>query len=167
MPASLSKLCTTSPGTYGPSGTLGDIHLKKGLIEMRISEVMTGQPQAAQASDTIQSVAEQMQQGDFGSMPVLDNGRLAGVVTDRDIVVRGIALGLGSSEPVSKVMTDRPVCVTADCDLQEAAQLMQDEQIRRVYVTDNDALVGVVALADIVDAANDQLSGETIEKISQ
>lgn len=134
---------------------------------MRISEVMTAQPQAAQASDTIQSVAEQMQQGDFGSMPVLDNGRLAGVVTDRDIVVRGIALGLGSSEPVSKVMTDRPVCVTADCDLQEAAQLMQDEQIRRVYVTDNDALVGVVALADIVDAANDQLSGETIEKISQ
>ena len=134
---------------------------------MKISDVMTAQPQAAQAGDSLRSVAEQMQQGDFGSMPVLDNGQLAGVVTDRDIVVRGVALGLAPTEPVSKVMTIQPVCVGSDCDLQEAAQLMQDKQIRRLYVTNNDALVGVVALADVVDAANDRLSGETIEKISQ
>lgn len=134
---------------------------------MKISDVMTAQPQAAQAGDSLRSVAEQMQQGDFGSMPVLDNGQLAGVVTDRDIVVRGVALGLAPTEPVSKVMTNQPVCVSSDCDLQEAAQLMQDNQIRRLYVTDDDALVGVVALADVVDAANDRLSGETIEKISQ
>lgn len=134
---------------------------------MKIADVMTAQPQAAQAGDSLRSVAEQMQQGDFGSMPVLENGRLAGVVTDRDIVIRGVALGLACSEPVSKVMTDQPVCVSSDCDLQEAAQLMQDEQIRRIYVTDNDQLVGVVALADVVDAANEQLSGETIEKISR
>ena len=134
---------------------------------MKISDVMTAQPQAAQAGDSLRSVAEQMQQGDFGSMPVLDNEQLAGVVTDRDIVVRGVALGLVPTEPVSKVMTNQPVCVSSDCDLQEAAQLMQDKQIRRLYVTDNDALVGVVALADVVDAANDRLSGETIEKISQ
>jgi CBS domain-containing protein len=108
-----------------------------------------------------------MQQGDFGSMPVLDNGRLAGVVTDRDIAVRGVAQGLAPNEPVSRVMTADPVCVSRDCDLQEAAQLMQDKQIRRLYVTDNDALVGVAALADVVGAASDRLSGETIEKISQ
>lgn len=64
-------------------------------------------------------------------------------------------------------MTSDPICVGADCDLEEAAQLMQDKQIRRLYVTDNDALVGVAALADVVGAAGDQLSGETIDKISQ
>lgn len=134
---------------------------------MKVTDIMTAQPETAQAGDTLRSVATQMQQGDFGSMPVLDNGRLAGVVTDRDIVVRGLALGLELDEPVSKVMTSRPVCVSPDCDLQEAARLMQEEQIRRIYVTDNDTLVGVVALADVVDAANESLSGEIIEKISR
>ena len=109
---------------------------------MKISEVMTAEPQSAQAGDSLQSVAEQMEQGDFGSMPVLDDGRFAGVVTDRDIAVRGVARGLAPSQPVSEVMTAQPVCVGPDCDLQEAAQLMQDKQIRRLYVTDNDALVG-------------------------
>lgn len=134
---------------------------------MKISDVMTPEPQTAQADDSLQVVAGQMQQGDFGSMPVLENGRLAGVVTDRDIAVRGVAKGLGPNDPVSRVMTSDPICVGADCDLEEAAQLMQDKQIRRLYVTDNDALVGVAALADVVGAAGDQLSGETIDKISQ
>lgn len=133
----------------------------------QISEVMTANPQAAQAGDSLQTVAQAMQQGDFGSMPVLDGGQLAGVVTDRDIAIRGVAQGLSANEPVSSVMSDQPVCVGPDCDLQEAAQLMQDRQIRRLYVTDNDTLVGVAALADVVGAAGDRLSGETIEKISQ
>ena len=111
---------------------------------MKISDVMTAEPRSAQAGDSLQAVAHQMEQGDFGSMPVLDDGRLAGVVTDRALLV-----------------TNRLR------DLQEAAQLMQERQIRRLYVTDNEVLVGVVALADVVDAANDRLSGETIEKISQ
>ena len=64
-------------------------------------------------------------------------------------------------------MSSNPVCVAPDCDIQEAAQLMQDKQIRRLYVTDQDRLVGVAALADVVGAAGDRLSGETIEKISQ
>ena len=134
---------------------------------MKISDVMTPQPQAAQAGDSLRSVAEQMQQGDFGSMPVLDNGRIAGVVTDRDIAIRGVAQGLSPDQPVSQVMSSDPVCVAPDCDLKEAAQIMQEQQIRRLYVTDNDELVGVVALADVVQPSGDELSGETIEKISQ
>ena len=134
---------------------------------MKISDVMTADPQSAQAGDSLQAVAEQMQQGDFGSMPVLENGRLAGVVTDRDIAVRGVARGMAPSEPVRQVMTADAVCVEPDCDLQEAAQLMQDKQIRRLYVTENEQLVGVAALADVVGSSNDRLSGETIEKISQ
>lgn len=134
---------------------------------MQISEVMTSNPQAAQSGDSLRTVAGRMEAGNFGSVPVLDGGRLAGVVTDRDIAIRGVAQGLSPDEPVQSVMTAQPVCVGPDCDVQEAAQLMQDKQIRRLYVTDNDALVGVVALADIVNPASDQLSGQTIEKISQ
>lgn len=134
---------------------------------MKISDIMTANPRTAQAGDTLRSVAEQMEQGDFGSMPVLDGGRIAGVVTDRDIAIRGVAKGLSPDRPVREVMSADPVCVAPDCDLEEAAQLMQDKQIRRLYVTDGDALVGVAALADVVDPAGDRLSGETIERISQ
>lgn len=134
---------------------------------MQISEVMTANPQAAQCGDSLRSVAEQMEQGNFGSVPVLDGGRLAGVVTDRDIAVRGVARGMSPEDPVESVMTAQPVCVGSDCDVQQAAQLMQDKQIRRLYVTDNDELVGVAALADVVKGASEKLSGETIEKISQ
>ena len=133
----------------------------------KISDVMTASPQCAQAQDSLQQVAQQMEQGDFGSMPVMDGGRLAGVVTDRDIAIRGVAQGSSPEQSVAEVMTAEPVCVSPDCDLQEAAQLMQDKQIRRLYVTDQDRLVGVAALADVVGAAGDRLSGETIEKISQ
>lgn len=132
-----------------------------------ISQIMTANPQAADARDSLQTVAQAMNAGDFGSMPVLENGRLAGVVTDRDIAVRGVAQGLASDAAISEVMSAEPVCVGPDCDLSEAARLMQDKQIRRLYVTDNDALVGVAALADVVGAAGDRLSGETIEEISK
>ncbi|HEU4821412.1 MAG TPA: CBS domain-containing protein [Qipengyuania sp.] len=132
-----------------------------------ISQIMTANPQAADARDSLQTVAQAMEAGDFGSMPVLENGRFAGVVTDRDIAVRGVAQGLASETAISEVMSAEPVCVGPDCDLSEAARLMQDKQIRRLYVTDNDALVGVAALADVVGAAGDRLSGETIEEISK
>ena len=133
----------------------------------RISEVMTANPQCAQASDSIQQVAQAMQQGNFGSMPVMQDGKLAGVVTDRDIAVRGVAQGCAPDQSVQQVMTQQPVCVGPECDLQEAAQQMQQQQIRRLYVTENDQVVGVAALADVVAAAGDQLSGDTIQQISR
>lgn len=131
-----------------------------------ISQVMTANPQCAQAQDSIQQVARQMQQGNFGSMPVMQDGKFAGVVTDRDIAVRGIAQGYAPEQPVARVMTQQPVCVASDCDIRQAAQTMQEKQIRRLYVTDNDQVVGVASLADVVAAAGDRLSGETIEAIS-
>lgn len=134
---------------------------------MQVSEVMTSNPESAQCGDSLRSVAAQMEQGNFGSVPVLEGERLAGVVTDRDIAVRGVAQGLSPDEPIQAVMSAEAICVSPDCDVQEAAQLMQDQQIRRLYVTDNDALVGVVALADLVDGTSERVSGETIEKISQ
>ena len=134
---------------------------------MRISEVMTANPDTAEAGDSIATVAARMESGNFGSLPVLDGGRLVGVVTDRDIVVRGVAKGFGPDTPVRDVMTPDPVCVEPDSDVEAAAELMQEKQIRRLYVTEGDKLVGIVAMADVARQGADKLSGETIEAISK
>lgn len=134
---------------------------------MRISEVMTANPDTAEAGESIATVAARMEGGNFGSLPVLDGGRLVGVVTDRDIVVRGVARGSGPDTPVRDVMTPDPVCVAPDSDVEAAAELMQEKQIRRLYVTEGDKLVGIVAMADVARQGADKLSGETIEAISK
>lgn len=132
-----------------------------------ISEVMTADPIAAQSNDSIRNVASQMAEGDFGSMPVLDDGRLVGIVTDRDITVRAVAQGIAGDEAVSRIMSTDPICVTPDCTIQQAAQLMQEKQLRRLYVQDGDSLCGVVALKDVALEVGDQLSGQTLEEISR
>ncbi|MEO6388774.1 MAG: CBS domain-containing protein [Croceibacterium sp.] len=133
---------------------------------MQISDVMTANPESAQVRDSLQQVAARMDAGNFGSLPVLENSALVGVVTDRDIAVRGVAAGQGPDTAVSEVMSGNPICVGPDCDVSEAAQLMQDKQVRRLYVTEGDRLVGVVAMADVAREANEQLAGKTIEAIS-
>lgn len=132
-----------------------------------VSEVMTANPVAAQGDDTIQQVASQMQQGDFGSMPIVDAGKVVGVVTDRDIAVRAVAKGISGDQPVREIMSADPVCVAPDCTVQQAAQLMQERQLRRLYVQDGDKLEGVVALKDVALEVGDQLSGQTLEEISR
>ena len=135
---------------------------------MQVSQIMTPDPDTARLQDTLQAVAAKMDNGDYGSMPVIDGGRLVGVVTDRDIAVRAVAQGLGPDTEVRGVMTPDPVCVSADSEVEEAAEIMQQEQIRRIFVTDDDdRLVGVVALADVALGEDEDLSGQTLEEISQ
>ena len=135
---------------------------------MQVSQIMTPDPDTAQPQDTVQAVAVKMDRGDYGSVPVVDGGRLVGVVTDRDITVRAVAQGLGPDTPVSEVMTPDPVCVAPESEVGEAAEIMQDEQIRRLFVTDDDErLVGVVALADVALGEDEDLSGRTLEEISE
>jgi CBS domain-containing protein len=135
---------------------------------MQVSQIMTPDPDTALPQDTLQSVAARMSSGDYGSMPVVENGRLVGVVTDRDIAVRAVGRGLGPDTAVREVMTPDPVCIAADSELEEAAEIMQDEQIRRLFVTDaDDRLVGVVALGDVALEDDEDLSGRTLEEISE
>ena len=134
---------------------------------MQITDVMTRAPQTASAGDSLQAVAAQMESGGFGSLPVVDNGALVGVVTDRDIAIRGVAAGRSGDTPVRDVMTPDPICVGTDCSVTEAAELMQERQVRRLYIKDGDALAGVVSLGDVALQATDDLSGRTLEKISQ
>ena len=135
---------------------------------MQVSQIMTPDPDTAQPQDTLRAVAAKMDSGDYGSVPVVEDGRLVGVVTDRDIAVRAVAQGLGPDTEVSEVMTADPVCVAPDSEVGEAAEIMQDEQLRRLFVTDDDdRLVGVVALADVALADDEELSGKTLEEISE
>lgn len=134
---------------------------------MQINEVMTANPQSVASNDSLQDVAAKMEAGNFGSAPVLDGGALVGVVTDRDIAIRGVARGLTPDQPVSEVMTADPVCVAPDCSVADAAKLMQERQIRRLYVTDGDQLAGVVSLGDVALQGSENLSGETLEQISK
>ena len=135
---------------------------------MQVSQIMTPDPDTAQASDTLRTVAAKMDSGNYGSVPVVDAGRLVGVVTDRDITVRAVAKGLGPDTTVGEVMTPDPVCIAPESEIGEAAEIMQDEQIRRLFVTDDeDRLVGVVALADVALEEDEDLSGRTLEEISE
>jgi CBS domain-containing protein len=110
-----------------------------------------------------------MADNDCGMIPVVDQqGLPVGTITDRDIAVRAVAQGLGPDTEVGEVMTPDPVCVTPDSNVEDAAEIMQQEQIRRLFVTDDDdRLVGVVALADVALEEDDDLSGRTLEQISE
>ncbi|OYW43949.1 MAG: hypothetical protein B7Z33_14025 [Sphingomonadales bacterium 12-68-11] len=135
---------------------------------MLVSEIMTANPDAATAQDTVRKVAAMMDEGDYGVVPVVEDGRFIGVVTDRDIAVRAVAQGLGPDTPVSEVMSDDPVCIDPDAEVEEAAELMVEEQIRRLFVTDDDdRLIGVVSLGDIALEDDDELVGDTLEDISE
>lgn len=135
---------------------------------MQVSQIMTPDPDTAQPQDTLQAVAARMSSGDYGSMPVVEGGRLVGVVTDRDIAIRAVGQGLGPETAVREVMTPDPVCVAPESDLEDAAEIMQEEQIRRLFVTDeSDRLVGVVALGDVALEDDEDLSGRTLEEISE
>jgi CBS domain-containing protein len=118
----------------------------------------------------LQAAAERMKTLDVGTLPVCENDRLVGMITDRDITTRAVAQGFGGTVGCARdVMTPDVVYCFADQDVAEAARLMQNHQIRRLVVLNRDKrLVGIVSLGDLaVDAGDEQLAGETLEKVSE
>jgi CBS domain-containing protein len=135
---------------------------------MHIRDVMTPNPRTVTPSDTIQNAAQIMRDEDTGAVPVVDNGRAVGMVTDRDIVVRAVADGSQPSRLVSDIVTSAVVTATPDMSTREAAQLMSEHQIRRLPVVENERLVGIVSLGDIaVKEGKDSRSGDTLQSISE
>jgi CBS domain-containing protein len=135
---------------------------------MKISDVMTRDVEVANPNDSIQSVAQKMAQFDVGSMPVCDGRRIQGMVTDRDITIRGVAQGLSGDSPISQVMTGNLEYVMASDDLDRAADKMADHQIRRLPVVDeNKDLVGIIALGDLAQEHKAKVMGRTLEEISE
>jgi len=135
---------------------------------MLVSEAMTRDVQVARPQDTIQEVARKMGEIDAGSMPVADQGRLRGMITDRDIAVRAVGEGRSFETPVSDVMTAEVSCCFEDESLDEAAARMAELQVRRLPVLDrSERLVGILALGDVAGQVQDQTAGQTLEEISQ
>jgi CBS domain-containing protein len=134
---------------------------------MNIRDVMTTNPRTVSPADSIQNAARIMRDEDTGVVPVVDNGRPVGVVTDRDIVVRAVAEGQ-LNRPVEQIVSKEVVTARPDMSTQEAAQLMSEHQIRRLPVVENDRLVGIVSLGDLaVKDSNDRRVGDALQEISQ
>ena len=135
---------------------------------MNVRDVMTPNPRTVELSDTIQDAARIMREEDTGAVPVVEDGRVVGMVTDRDIVIRAIADG-DYEATVDDIVTDDVVTATADMTTAEAADLMGEHQIRRLPVVDADEnIIGIVSLGDLAVKENrDARMGETLENISE
>lgn len=135
---------------------------------MKISDVMSRDVQVATPGDSLRQVAQRMAQSDIGSLPVEDGGRLVGMITDRDIVVRAVAEGLDGAATVAKVMSTTVTSCSIDDDLEEVSDKMADAQVRRLPVLDGGGkLVGVVALGDLARKDEAKRTGKTLEQISE
>jgi len=140
-----------------------------GVMGTKVREVMTDRPRCVTLETPISEVAELMESEDIGSLPVLEGEQLAGMVTDRDIVIRAIAKGKDPrGMPVREVASREPVTVYAEDDLSNALKKMAIEQVRRLPVVDDDnRLVGVLSQADVAIEAKDKSVGEMVEEISK
>ena len=135
----------------------------------KIRDIMTRELETAAPDTTLEEIATMMREEDVGSIPVVEDGRLIGIVTDRDIVVRAIAEGRDPSDTTAKeVLSENLVTATPDMDLERAARLMAERQVRRLPVVEGKKLLGIVSLGDIaVKEEGSEVSGEALERISE
>ena len=135
---------------------------------MKISEVMTRDVETIQPDQTAQEAAKFMLRADAGSIPVTEGDRLIGMITDRDIAVRGVAEGRGPETPVRDLMTDGIVCAGIDEYVDAVAQKMSDAQVRRLPVIDEQQkLCGIVSLGDLARETETEAAHEALEGVSQ
>ena len=135
----------------------------------RIREIMTSNPSTIEPDKPVAEAARIMKQEDAGVVPVTENGRLTGMVTDRDIAIRVVAEGRDpQSTPVREVASKDLVTVDPQQDLDEALRLMAQHQVRRLPVVEEDGrLVGVVAQADVARHGDDTKTGQVVQEISE
>ena len=133
-----------------------------------IKDVMTREVRACEPSATVIEAAKVMAREDIGPVPVVDDGRLVGIVTDRDIVVQVVAAGRDvNSTTVGDIASRDLVTVSPDDNLDDALTLLAERQVRRLPVVEGDRLVGIVAQADIARLGKDKKTGEVVEEISR
>jgi CBS domain-containing protein len=135
---------------------------------MRIREVMTSDVETIRPDQTAQDAARFMLKADAGSIPVAEGDRLIGMITDRDIAVRGVAKGYGPDTPIRELMTDDLIVIRADDDIEDAATKMSEAQVRRLPVVDeNEKLCGIVSLGDLSRGADNGSAERALEGVSQ
>ncbi len=138
------------------------------ISRTKCREIMTKSVRVATCDMSVREVAVMMREGDVGAVPVVDDGKLIGIVTDRDIVVRLVAEGKNAETAISEAMSTELFTVTPDDFVFEAIRLMGDKQIRRIPVIDNKGdLAGIIAIADVALEMEDEREiAETLEEIS-
>ena len=135
---------------------------------MKIRDVMTREVQTIRPEQTAREAAAFMLSADAGSIPVTEDERLIGMITDRDIAVRGVAKGHGPDTPVRDLMTSGIVCVNIDDDLGAVASKMSEAQVRRLPVVDEQQrLCGIVSLGDLSRESEGEQATQALEGVSQ
>lgn len=133
-----------------------------------IREVMTPSPETVEADKTAAEAAKLMKKVDAGMIPVVQNQKLVGTVTDRDIAIRVVAEGKDPlATTVAEIASKDVVTIGPDQDIAEALGLMASNQIRRLPVVEGGTLVGVIAQADVARAGDERQVGQTVEQISR
>lgn len=133
-----------------------------------VRDVMTSNVRAAASTDSLADAAQMMKEEDVGSLPVVEDDRLIGILTDRDIIVRAVAERVDpQSISVGDVASRELVTVEPDQDLDEALSLMARHRVRRLPVVADGRLVGILAQADVAIEAKEKNAGEMLEEISQ
>ena len=132
-----------------------------------IRNLMTSDIKTVGPDQTAREAASFMLSADTGSIPVCENDRVIGMITDRDIAVRGVATGKGPDCSVRELMSENVVCARQDDDVQSVADMMSEAQVRRLPVLDdNDRLVGMVSLGDLARETSDESAHEALEGVS-
>ena len=136
---------------------------------MKLREIMSDDVEVIHPDDTLQTAAEKMRDRDIGFLPVCDGERLIGVLTDRDLITRALADGLESKAMLGRDLVTSPaIYCFDDQSVDEAAKLMHDNQIRRLVVLSRDKqMVGVISLGDLAMTADDKLSGDVLQSVSE
>ena len=135
---------------------------------MKVSEVMTRDVQTIQPDQPVQQAASFMLSADAGSIPVTDGDRLIGMITDRDIAVRGVAQGHGPDTPVRELMSNDIICARIDDDCDEVANKMSEAQVRRLPVVDEqERLCGIVSLGDLAREGASDTAEQALEGVAQ
>jgi CBS domain-containing protein len=136
------------------------------MIEMgKIREIMTTEVETCTLLDNVYEVAVKMKENNVGAIPIVDGEKLVGMITDRDIVLRGIAEKKPPSSKVEVVMSEHLVTITPDTTTEEAARVMAEHQIRRLPIVEGDNLVGIVALGDF--AINPKMDNQAEVALSE
>ena len=135
---------------------------------MNVASVMTTDIDCCSPESTCKEAAMKMKELDVGAIPICENEKLVGIVTDRDLVIKGLANDLSTESAVSELIeTNIVVSGTKDMSIEEAAKIMSKEQIRRLPIVENEKLVGMVSLGDLaVNNQSSEQAGEALKEIS-
>jgi len=137
---------------------------------MKLSEIMTRDVEVMQPDDSLQSAAKKMRDRNIGFLPVCDGDTLIGVLSDRDLTIRALAEGMDVSVMLGRdLMTTPAISVFDDQEVEEAAKIMEENQIRRLVVVGREEkrLVGVISLGDLARNQTADLSGQVLQKVSE